>query len=85
MEARAKIRRYIEKNLEIFDDEAVFSDSDNIFQMGLVNSLFAMKLLNFVEQEFAITIDDEDIEISNFSSIENIIGLLEKKTGTRYE
>lgn len=79
MEPRKRIREYIENNLVVFDDEATFSDSDNIFQKGFVNSLFAMKLLNFVEQEFEIKVDDEDIIITNFSSIDNIMKLIQKK------
>jgi acyl carrier protein len=81
MELKQKIRKFIESNLVVFEDEAEFSDSDNIFELGFVNSLFAMKLLNYVETEFNVTVDDEDIEISNFSSIDNIIRLINKKKG----
>jgi len=79
MELNNKIRTYIQSNLVVFDDEAQFGDSDNIFKLGFVNSLFAMKLLNFVETEFNIVVDNEDINISNFSSVVNIASLVEKK------
>ena len=79
MAAKEKIRKYIEGNMIVFEDGVVFSDSDNIFKKGFVNSLFAMKLLNFVETEFDIKVDDDDIEIKNFSSINNIINLIKKK------
>lgn len=79
MEAKAKIRNYIESNLSVFEDDVSFSDEDNIFQMGFVNSLFAMKLLNFVQQEFEIEIDDSDIDLKNFSSINNVINLIKSK------
>ena len=78
MKPHNSIRAFIERHLVI--DEAVFSDSDNIFEMGFVNSLFAMQLLTYVQNEFNIVIDDDDIEISNFSSIDNIVNLIEKKT-----
>jgi methoxymalonate biosynthesis acyl carrier protein len=79
MELNSKIREYIQSNLVVFDDEAEFSDSDNIFKLGFVNSLFAMKLLNFVETEFNIVVDNDDININNFSSVVNIVSLVEKK------
>lgn len=79
MEHHAKIRRFIETNLIVFEDEAAFSDADNIFQMGYVNSLFAMKLLNYVEHEFRIEIENEEMDIVNFSSVNNIVMLIEKK------
>lgn len=79
MELNQKIRKYITSNLIVFDDEAEFSDSDNIFKLGFVNSLFAMKLLNYVEKEFNITVESEEIDIANFSSVDNIVALLNRK------
>lgn len=84
MEEKKIIREYINNNLIIFDDQKTFLDSDNIFQKGFVNSLFAMKLLNFVETQFSIKFDDEDMQLSNFSSIDNIKKLITKKKGTQY-
>ena len=82
MELKTQIRSFLEDNLITFDDEVIFSDSDNIFKLGLVNSLFAMKLLNFIEGEFNITVDHEDMNIENFSSIENIVALITSKYST---
>lgn len=79
MEPNKKIRSYIEANLVVFDDDVEFSDSDNIFKMGFVNSLFAMKLLAFVEKEFNIKVDNDDIDIANFSTVDNIVALIKRK------
>lgn len=79
MELNQKIRKYIAANLVVFEDEAEFKDSDNIFKLGFVNSLFAMKLLNYVEKEFSITVESEEIDIANFSSVDNIVALINKK------
>jgi acyl carrier protein len=79
MELKEKIRQFIEANLVVFEDEAEFTDSDNIFEMGFVNSLFAMKLVSYIEQEFAIEVDNEDLEISNFNSVDRIVGYVENK------
>jgi acyl carrier protein len=72
MELKEKIRKFIESNLVVFEDEADFNDGDNIFEMGFVNSLFAMKLVSYIEQEFDIEVDNDDLEISNFSSVDRI-------------
>lgn len=79
MEQHTKIRKFIEANLIVFEDEAIFTDSDNIFQMGYVNSLFAMKLLSYVESEFDIMVENDEMDIKNFSSVNNIIQLIDKK------
>ncbi|HYC29998.1 MAG TPA: acyl carrier protein [Chitinophagaceae bacterium] len=76
---KEKIRNFILSNLMVFDDDVELSDNDNIFQLGYVNSLFAMKLLTFVENEFGITVGNEDMDIRNFSSVNNIVRLVESK------
>ena len=78
-EVKEKVRNFIEENLIVFDDEAEFSDFDNLFEKGFLNSLFAMKLLGFVEKEFVITVTDDEMGIANFSSVNKIASLVEKK------
>jgi len=79
MELKDKIRKFIEANLIVFEDEVEIGDDDNIFALGYVNSLFAMKLLNYVESEFEIQVDNDEVEIKNFSTVNNIVNLIEKK------
>lgn len=79
MELKDKIRKFIESNLVVFEDEAEFEDSDNIFEMGFVNSLFAMKLVNYIESEMGIQVANEDLEISNFNSVNRIVEFINNK------
>jgi acyl carrier protein len=73
MDLNKKVRKFIEDNLIVLDDDEGFLDSDNIFVLGYVNSLFAMKLLNYVETEFGITVANEEMGLSNFNSVDNIV------------
>lgn len=79
MELNKEIRKFIESNLIVFEDDLEFSDNDNIFELGFVNSLFAMKILNYIENKFDIVFDNEDINIANFSSVNKIIDLIGKR------
>jgi methoxymalonate biosynthesis acyl carrier protein len=54
-------------------------DEDDIFGLGFVNSLFAMQLVLFVEKTFNITVEDEDLSIDNFRSIDAITNLVLSK------
>ncbi|SFS44534.1 acyl carrier protein [Marininema halotolerans] len=80
MSTHEKIRHYIESNLVTFDaSEAPFTDDDNIFEKGFLNSMFAMQMLTYIETEFNLTVDNDDLELINFSTVNNIVGLIEKK------
>lgn len=57
------------------------SDDHDIFQSGLVNSLFAAELVAFVEQSFGITVDNEDLDLANFCSVDALTGFVARKAG----
>lgn len=55
-------------------------DTDNIFEKGLVTSLFAMNLVLFIEKEFDISIDNTELDLENFKDINSITAFIENKT-----
>ena len=65
------LTRYI-KNRELKDD-------DNIFDLGLVNSLFTMQLVMYLENEFHIIIHNKELDWENFKSVNNIMSFVNKK------
>ncbi|GAB3033600.1 hypothetical protein GCM10027285_15630 [Oleiagrimonas citrea] len=56
-------------------------DADDVFAGGYVNSLFAMQLIAWLEKEFSIAIEDDDLQLSNFSTIDSIAQMLDRKLG----
>ena len=75
-ERKTKIKEFLARffrNHELKDDE-------DIFALGFVNSLLAMQLVNFVEKEFGVEIDDDDLDLDNFRTINNIDALVAKKS-----
>lgn len=53
----------------------------DLFATGMVNSLFAMQLVLFVEKEFGVAVDNEDLDYENFKSINAIGGFVARKLG----
>jgi acyl carrier protein len=74
------IRQFLLFNLLAFDEDLTIEDDENIFESGFVDSSFAMQLVSFVEEEFKITITDDDLDLANFSSINRIVQFVERKT-----
>lgn len=58
---------------------AELRDDDDIFAAGYVNSLFAMRLVQFVERTFGVPIAGSDLTLDNFRSIDRIVGFVERK------
>lgn len=59
------------------------TDFDDIFEQGIVDSLFAIQLVQFVEKEFDISVEREDLDIDNFSSIDALTRFVERATLSR--
>ncbi|WP_280189858.1 acyl carrier protein [Delftia sp. PS-11] len=53
----------------------------DLFSTGMVNSLFAMQMVLFVEREFGLVVDNEDLDYENFKSINAICEFVNRKLG----
>lgn len=57
------------------------SGDDHLFESGIVNSLFAVQLMTFLEKSFAIEIGMDDLDIENFKSVNATTAFVMKKKG----
>jgi methoxymalonate biosynthesis acyl carrier protein len=76
MSAVEKIREYIASNIS-----TPLSDDSDFFELGLVDSLFALQLVAFVEQEFGFVIEPHDLDIAHFCSIDALDKFVTLKAG----
>lgn len=74
-EIKGKIRGFLGR----FFRKHELKDDEDIFELGIVNSLFAMQLVMFIEKEFKLRIDNADLDIKNFSTINSIYTLISYK------
>ena len=56
-----------------------FSKQVNFIEEGMLDSFDVVSLVTSLDQEFSISIDGMDIVPENFSSVDKIAALLEKK------
>lgn len=60
---------------------AEIKDDDNLFDSGVVNSLFAVQLMTFIEKAFSIEVGMEDLEMENFRSLNATAAFVLRKNG----
>jgi len=73
--AQSVIRTFLTDQL----GRADIAVDDELFPSGFLNSLLAMQLIALLEKSFAIRIEDEDLDIANFSSIACMTNLVNRK------
>lgn len=74
-ERKEKVRRFFGRYVQNRDIE----DGDDVFALGFVNSLVALQLVHFLEQEFRIAVEDDDLDLDNFRSVDAIDAFLARK------
>ncbi|SLM33105.1 conserved hypothetical protein [Desulfamplus magnetovallimortis] len=70
-----KVKEFVGQYL---NTDTIEPDLD-LFASGMVNSLFAMQLVLFVEKEYGLKVENEDLDIENFKSLDAIHGFIERK------
>ncbi|MFF9626470.1 acyl carrier protein [Streptomyces griseosporeus] len=59
--------------------QAELTDTQDIFSLGFINSLFAMELVMFIEKEFAVSLPNDELRIDNFRTIAAMSELVERR------
>lgn len=78
MTTAAKIRNYLRNNF-IFGTDENISDEDSLLQAGIIDSTGAMELVSFLEQEFGVHVDDQDLVPENLDSIGALTSFVTRK------
>jgi acyl carrier protein len=79
MEINVQIRDFIAKNLLFSDNGFQYDDDDSFLQEGIVDSVGVMDLVSFVEDNFQVEVDDQEIVPDNFDSINKLAQYVRSK------
>ncbi|MBN2331959.1 MAG: acyl carrier protein [Deltaproteobacteria bacterium] len=79
-EIKGKIREFIVENF-LFGSGDDLTDDSSFLDGGIIDSTGVLELVEFLEEEFAISIDDEELVPENLDSLNNVTAFLEKKLG----
>jgi len=71
------VKRFISSSINIPN----LDDDDNLFESGIVNSLFAVQLMTFIERTFGVELGTDDLDIENFKSLNAMTSFVVQKNG----
>ncbi|MEE0867217.1 MAG: phosphopantetheine-binding protein [Clostridia bacterium] len=73
------IENYVRETFDIEDDPD-FSRDVHLFDNGFVDSLGAVDIVTFIENEFNITVTQKDITLYPMNTINEIAAVVKNKT-----
>jgi acyl carrier protein len=77
-DVRAKIRGFIVENF-LFGNEDGLKDDASFLDEGIIDSTGILEMVSYLEEEFSISVDDEELVPENLDSINNVVAYLTKK------
>ncbi len=62
-----------------FSEPDKISNATKLFDEGIFDSMGLLNLITFLEENFKIKIEDSELDISNFGSIDSIVSFIGNK------
>ena len=78
---KGQIRDFIAETFLIGDEKDSFDNADSFMATGIVDSTGILEITVYLETEFDISIDDEEMTPSNLDSVNNLTGFVTRKKG----
>ena len=82
MDLKEQVRQYIIENFLFGDDSPLESDEMSLLDNGIIDSVGVMELVAFLEQDFEMSVADEDLIPENLDSVANLVGYIGRKRAT---
>ncbi len=79
MSIENKIRSYILENYLFTDDQRELNNDDSLLEKGIIDSTGIMELVFYLEEDFNIKVDDEDIVPENMDSVTQVVNFINLK------
>ena len=79
-DVKNKIKTFIIENYLFGDDEGL-EESTSFLDEGIVDSTGILELIEYISEEFSITVEDEELIPENLDSIDNVTAFIGRKTG----
>lgn len=80
MDIKVKIKEFLQENY-IFNSENGLDDDDSLLENGIIDSTGVLELILFLEENFQIKINDDEILPENLDSVNNICNFAKIKIG----
>ena len=76
-----KLRLFILENFLFTDDQSELNNEDSFMDLGIIDSTTILELMFFIEEEFSVKVENEDMIPDNLDSINKIVSFIERKQG----
>lgn len=78
MKIKNQLRQFLRTTFELREPTAL-SDATSLLDSGLIDSMGVLELVMFLESEFGISLNDDEVVAENLDTIERIAAFVARK------
>jgi acyl carrier protein len=78
---RKELKAFILETFLFGDDSNSFGYADSFMEKGIIDSTGVLELVAFLEQNYGITVGDEEMIPANLDSVDNLAAYVQRKAG----
>ena len=78
---KQSVKMFILENILYEDNENALDYDDSFLEKGIIDSTGVLEVVGFIEEEFNISVDDEELIPENLDSVNNLARFIKEKAG----
>jgi acyl carrier protein len=82
MSIESRLRQYVLENFLFTDDPGALNNSDSFLEKGIVDSTGILEVILFMEEDFGLSVSDDEMIPENLDSIDNLVAFVRRKQST---
>ena len=80
MSIEDKVRSYILENYLFTEDQSELNNEDSFLDKGIIDSTGILEVIFFLEEDFGLSIEDDEMIPENLDSVNNIVKYINSKS-----
>ncbi|KAA0134276.1 acyl carrier protein [Gimesia chilikensis] len=76
---QSEIRNFVAENFLFGEDPESLQNDDSFLETGIIDSTGVLELVAFIEDQYDVEVDDDELVPENLDSINRLIDFIESK------
>lgn len=76
---QTEVRNFVAENFLFGDDPESLLNNDSFLETGIIDSTGVLELVSFIEEQYSVEVDDDELIPENLDSIDQLITFIENK------
>ncbi|RMD65647.1 acyl carrier protein [Candidatus Parcubacteria bacterium] len=79
MSVKDELQDYLVREVLVYHDKKTVDPDEDLLTQGVIDSMGILQLVEFIEKEFGIEVNDDEIVPENFRTLNCLTGFVSKK------